>query len=77
LHICSDTPEEELVYETPPSKYAAERILRILLDPALPASKVCSARPTKVVTSSTYVIDMSKLLHPDDVKNDNSANCRL
>jgi len=41
------------------------------LDPALPASKVCSVRPTKVVTSSTYVIDMSKLLHPDIVKNDN------
>ena len=73
MHICSDTPEEEPVYETPPPKYAAERILRILLDPALPASKVCSVRPTEVVKSATYVIDISisKLLHPDDVKNDN------
>ena len=71
MHICSDTPEEEPVYETPPPKYAAERILKILLDPALPASKVCSVRPTKVVKSATYVIDISKLLHPDDVKNDN------
>jgi len=40
---------------------------RILLDPALPASQVCSMRPTKVVKSATYVIDISKRLHPDDV----------
>ncbi len=59
------------LYEPPPSKYAAERILTILLDPALPISKVCSVRPTNIVRSATYIIDISKLVHPDDVKNDN------
>ena len=68
---CSDAPVEDTIYETPPPKYAAERILKILLDPFLPTSKVCSVRPTNLVKSSTYVIDISKLEHPDDVKNDN------
>ena len=59
------------MYEIPPPKYAAEGILKILLDPALPASKVCSVRPTNVVKSATYIVDIGKLEHPDDVKNDN------
>ena len=40
----------------------------MLLDPTLPASKVCSVN---IVKSATYIIDISKLKHPDDVKNDN------
>ena len=71
FYNCSDAPEEDPIYETPPPKYAAEGILKTLLDPFLPTSKVCSVRPTNIVKSSTYVIDISKLEHPDDVKNDN------
>ena len=43
----------------------------MLLDPTIPASKVCSVRPTDIVKSATYIIDISKLKHPDDVKTDN------
>lgn len=68
---CSDKTETDPIYEIPPPKYTAERILKILLDPSLPTSKVCSVRPTNVVKSSTYVVDITKLEHPDDVKYDN------
>ena len=53
------------------TKYAAEHIIRILLDPHLDVSKVCSHRPTNVSVRSTFIVDISKLEHPDDVKNDN------
>lgn len=52
-------------------KYAAEQILHILLDPEIPVSKICTRRPTNVVKSATYVIDISKLAHPNVVKNNN------
>jgi hypothetical protein len=42
--------------------------LSILLNPS---DKICSERPTNITQSSTYVIDVSKLNHPDDVKQDN------
>lgn len=71
FYLCSDKTERDTMYETPPPKYSAERILKILLDPSLPTSKVCSVRPTNIFKSSTYVIDISKLEHPDDDKNDN------
>ena len=59
------------VYENPPPKYSAKRVLKILLDPSLPASRICSTRPMQISRSSTYVVDMSSLDHPDDVKKDN------
>ena len=61
----------EPVYEFPPPKYSAEGVIRILLNPDLDKSKVCTIRPTVVSISSTFVVDISKLAHPDDVKNDN------
>ena len=69
--MCSDPVEEFPVYEAPPPKYSAERILRILLDPAIAPSKVCSKRPVSITSSATYVIDITKLADPEDVKNDN------
>ena len=72
LFIYSDTIDEgDPVYEKPPPKYAAERILQILLDPPIPASRICSERPACVEESSTYVINITKLADPEDVKNDN------
>ena len=65
--MCS---EEFPVYEVPPPKYSAERILRILLDPTI-SSKVCSKRPVSITSSATFVIDITKLADPEDVKNDN------
>lgn len=39
----------------------------------LDTSKVCTSRPTKVSCSSTCVIDLSKLTHPNNIKNDNEV----
>ncbi len=46
-------------------------MLKILLNPCLDVSKVCATTPTVVVRSSTYLVDITKLAHPDDVKHDN------
>ena len=53
-----------------PHKYPAESVLSILLDKAIPAHKICSKRPLNITRSATYVVDVSKLAHPDDVKQD-------
>ena len=58
------------VYEVPPPKYAAETVLTILLNPDLDLTKVCCSQPVSVTSSSTFIVDLSKLAHPDDVKTD-------
>ena len=63
--------EDVPIYEHPPPKYSAERILQIMLDPDLESSKICSTRPTTITCSATYIVDLSKLAHPDDIKHDN------
>ena len=45
------------MYEVPPPKYSAERILHILLDPHIPDDKVCKEKPTNIKKSSTFVFD--------------------
>ena len=40
----------------------------ILLDPKLDARKIVFKRPLTAPFSSSYVVDVSKLAHPDDVK---------
>ena len=62
---------EEPIYEVPTLKYTTERILRILLDPDIPTTKICSSRPINITKSATYVIDISKLAKPEDLKSDN------
>ena len=43
-----------------------------MLDPALESSgKICTTRPTIVTRSSTFIVNLSKLAHPDDIKRDN------
>lgn len=58
------------VYETPPSMYSAEGIMKILLNPNIPAERVCQKCPSFVTRSSTFVIDVTSLAHCDDVKKD-------
>ena len=58
------------VYETPPSSYSAEQIIRILLNPNIDSLKICQERPTSVNKSSTYVVNITMLGHPDDIKKD-------
>ena len=63
--------DDEPIYENPPAKYSAERILHILLDKAIPSDKICTKRPTNVTGSASFVVDITKLADPDDVKKDN------
>lgn len=51
-------------------KYSAETILKILLSPSIDKNKVCSVWPIEVESSSTFVVDITKLKHPDDVRKD-------
>ncbi len=59
-----------LAYEKPPPKYAAETIMKMLLNPHIRKGKVCVTWPVTVETSSTLVVDITKLKHPDDVRKD-------
>lgn len=59
------------MYEVPPEKYPAERIIKILLDPLMDPSLVCKKCPMNVEGSSSFVIDLDKLDDPDDIKKDN------
>ena len=59
-----------LAYEMPPPKYFAESILKILLHPKIDRNKVCSVWPIEVESSNTFVVDITKLKHPDDVRID-------
>ena len=65
--LCDGQP----IYEVPPEKYPAERIIHILLDPKLDQSKVCRQRPLEIVSSCTFVVDLDHLLEASDVKKDN------
>lgn len=60
-----------LAYESPPPMYSEETILKILLDPRQDGNTICSTWPVNVNSSSTFVIDISKLPNPDDVREDN------
>ena len=58
------------MFEIPSEKYSAEAIVRTLLDPKID-EKICKKRPLNIQSSSTYVVNLDSLQHPDDVKNDN------
>ena len=62
---------DEPLYEVPPERYAAEDIVCILLNPKIDKQKICKQRPLEIQSSSTFIVDLDSLQHPDDVKKDN------
>ena len=54
----------------PPAKYGVEAILKILLNPSVDENKVCSTWPIAIEGSNTFIVDITKLKHPDDVRKD-------
>ena len=58
------------VYERPPEKYSATAIMNILLSSSVDEEKIAYKRPIQVRRSSTFVIDLTKVAHPDDIKRD-------
>ena len=58
------------MFEGPPDKYSAYRIMSLLLDPKINENKIAARRPLESSFSASYVVDVSKLAHPDDIKKD-------
>ena len=56
------------IFEKPPSKYSAMRIMKILLNQSLDERRVAYKRHVEIQSSSTFVVDLTKLAHPDDIK---------
>lgn len=54
----------------PMQSYSGEKVLKILLDPQLSPNRVCGSCPSNVTQSATFIIDLDRLKHPDDVKKD-------
>lgn len=57
-----------LSFEAPPPKYSAESILKLLLSPDIDRSRVWPV--SKIEGSATFVVDITSLKHPDDVRRD-------
>ena len=58
------------MFERPPEKYSAAVVMKILLSPNVKEEKIAYKRPIQVQCSSTFVIDLTKPAHPDDIKQD-------
>jgi hypothetical protein len=58
------------VYEIPPEKYTAAAIMKTLLSKHIDEKRIAYKRPIQVQCSSTFVIDLTKLAHPDDIRRD-------
>ena len=58
------------MYEVPSGFYTGEQILKILLNPHIIKKKICHSKPCNVSQSSTFVVDLESLQHPDDIKKD-------
>ena len=57
-----------LSFEAPPP---AESILKLLLSPDIDRSHVCRVWPvSNIEGSATFVVDITSLKHPDDVRKD-------
>jgi hypothetical protein len=56
------------IYEKPPSKYSARRIMKILLSQSIDEQRIAYKRPIEVQSSSIFMVDLTKLAHPDDIK---------
>ena len=63
-----DSDPSQPVYEQPPPKYSAERVIKILL--RAEKSKVCGKKPPSVSKSATYIVYVRNLRNRDDIKKD-------
>ena len=57
------------IYKVPGDMYTGELILEILLNSNC-ESRICHHRPMNIENSSTFVVALDSLKHPDDVKKD-------
>ena len=70
FHYSDQCDSKQPIYEHPPKRYTAERILQILLDPSIPKEKICKLKPSNITSSATFVVDVCHLKCVDDIKKD-------
>ena len=64
------------VFERPPEKYSAAAIMKILSS-NIDEKRITYKRPIQVQCSSMFVIDLTKLAHPNDMYIKRDAYARL
>lgn len=67
IFCCSRNVYGVPIYERPPPKYSANYIMKLLLDPNIDRSIIATGRPIGSACNATFVVDLSKLQHSDDV----------
>ena len=63
---CTGVP---IIFEEPAEKYSAYRIMQILLNCNIDPKRIAKM-PLQSPFSSIFLVDLSQLSHPDDVKKD-------
>lgn len=58
------------IYERTTKSYSREEIACILCNPALSEELICSTQPVSIENNVSFVIDLSKLKDPNDVRAD-------
>ena len=58
------------IFEKPPPKYTAYRIVHTLLNTKLDERRIAKKRPLEAPFNCTFVVDLSNLSHADDIKKD-------
>ena len=58
------------VYGHPRKGYSGEEIVKILLNPTFQNELLCSTHPVSVQNNVSFVVDLSKLKDPNDVRAD-------
>ena len=58
------------MYDYPVKGYSQEEIVHILCDPMLKKEFICSSHPVSVENNVSFVIDVSELKNPNDVRAD-------
>ena len=58
------------VYEETPNHYTAKEIVETLLDKTIPLTKITTTQPVSCQDNFTFVVDISKLDKPKDIRCD-------
>ena len=58
------------IYERTSQTYSARTICEILLDEGLPTNKIATSHPVSVQENLVFVVDLSQLHKPEDVRAD-------
>lgn len=58
------------IFENSNTHYSAKRIVEVLLDETLPNRKIATSQPVCIEDNLVFVVDLSKLDNPDDIRCD-------